>query len=108
MKKTPLKRKTALKKKSGEQLIRDALWQRIKFARAMFLTAKYGHVICEYCGKTNYGALWGIMDCHHIDRNRRNNTEENAYICHRICHGIIHAQHLKVKQLGFEGKNGNR
>lgn len=96
-------KRTALKKKSSQQIIRDAVWYRIKYARALFLMAKYdGAVICEYCGKP----AWGIMDCHHIDKNRRNNTEDNAYICHRICHSEIHNKLIRVKQLGFEG-NGN-
>lgn len=94
--------KTMLKKKSQKQIERDVTWHIAKIERAKFLIAKYGRVICEYCGRPAWGNELGVIDAHHIDRNRRNNTEENCYLCHRICHSSIHEKRLKVKQLGFE------
>ena len=107
MRRTILKRHTGLKLKSDSQKIRDALWQRIKFARVLFLVAKFEHALCEYCGRPAWGNELGILDAHHLDFNHRNNTEDNAYICHRVCHSHITLNRIKVKQLGFEGvKNG--
>jgi len=102
-------KRTMLKKKSAKQIIRDSIWHRIAIARILFLVAKYGVALCEYCGRPSWGNELGNFDPHHIDRNRRNNTEDNCYICHRVCHSHITLNKLNVKQLGFEGviKGGN-
>jgi len=107
MKRTMLKRKSSLRLKSLKQLERDAEWFKVKLARAQFLAQKYNKPICEYCGRPSWGNELGLLDAHHIDLNRRNNTEDNCYLCHRVCHGKIHDNNIRVKQLGFEGiKNG--
>lgn len=102
--KTPLKTTTHLKAKSDKQKQRDYLWQRIKVNRIVFLTEKYGAAIREYCGRAVFASDLGMLDGHHIDTNRRNNTPENCYICHRICHSYIHDHNLIVKQEDFQGK----
>jgi 5-methylcytosine-specific restriction endonuclease McrA len=103
--KTQLKPKTKLKPQSQKAKLNEAVWQRIKFNRAMFLMEKYGVVICEYCGRPAFATEWGVLDAHHIDGRHFNSVENNCYICHRICHDEIKAKHLTVKQLGFEGKD---
>ena len=40
--------------------IRDSLWQRIKFARILFLCAKFEHALCEYCGRPAWGNELGF------------------------------------------------
>jgi len=100
-------KRTPLKKKSSKQIIRDLLWQSVKQERLKVLEEKYEAPICEYCGKPAYNSIFGILIAHHIDQDRRNNTEENCYICHWVCHSDTHLKNLRVKQLGFEGiKNG--
>ena len=107
MKQTMLNRSTGLNLKSPQQIERDRIWRKAKHDRAVVIARKYGMVICEYCGRPAFGNELGILDGHHLDQDRRNNTEENCYICHRICHSRIHNKGLKVKQLGFEGMGGN-
>jgi len=92
-----------LKKRSVKAQKNEALWTRIKLARALFLHEKYDVVICEYCGRPAWGNELGIIDAHHIDGNHKNSVEENCYLCHRICHDTIKRLHLVVKQMGFEG-----
>jgi len=79
-------KQTPIKKKSSRQL-----------------SLKYGRVICEFCGLPPWGNELGGLDAHHINKNRRDNTTGNCYICHRICHSTIHNERITVKQLGFEG-----
>ena len=95
-------KKTPLKKESTKQSLRDSEWGKIKLARMEFLEDKYGAPICEYCGRPAYNSIFGILVAHHIDQDRRNNTEDNCYICHWGCHSDIHSRNLTVKQLGFE------
>jgi hypothetical protein len=94
---------------SDKQRERNTEWLRIKFRRCALLAEKHGFTPCEYCGAP--GTLYSGrhedlngFDNHHIDGNRANNTAENAYICHRKCHGFITDNNLEVRQEGFEGK----
>jgi len=105
MKQTMLKRFTPLKKIGDKARKNEALWYRIKLARLHFLTEKYDRPICEYCGRPSWGNELGHLDAHHIDGKHKKSTEDNCYICHRVCHDIIKAERIKVKQLGFEGIN---
>jgi len=100
---TPLKSRTKIKRQSPKAKLNEAVWQSIKLARAMFIMAKYGVVLCEYCGRPAWGNELGVMDAHHRDGNHKNSIEENCYIVHRICHEEIKRLHLRVKQLGVEG-----
>jgi hypothetical protein len=115
MKRTPLKRKTPLKRTalksskglrivSKKQAAKNRVWSEIKKNRIEFLAAKYGAPICEYCGKH---VLLGTLDAHHIDEDRNNNTPENCYICHRFCHSHITDNNIKVQQLDFQGMAQN-
>lgn len=93
-------KRVALKKVSDKQKEKNKLWWKIKGERIAYLVDKYEYCPCEYCkavvGKHGRAA-------HHIDRNRNNNTKENCYIVHRLCHDHIHLKNIKVKQEGFEG-----
>lgn len=107
MKKFIRLKRTPLKKRSEKQRQRYIKWAQARYKRCVEIETKYGKVICEYCGRPGWGNELGILDGHHMDRNRSNNTPENCYICHRVCHGKIHDKNIKVKQFGFEGlKNG--
>lgn len=103
MKQSTLRRYSPLKRQSTKAKLNEAIWHKIKTARALFLIAKYGHVLCEYCGRPPWGNELGILDAHHIDGNHKHSTDDNCYLCHRICHDEIKRLHLTVKQLGFEG-----
>lgn len=95
MKRTRLKvkklnflKRTHLKKVSEKQKIKNALWSKIKQERIGLLIAKYGFLICEYCGKPIQEK--DIVDGHHNDRNRNNNTLQNCRIVQRFpCHRYI-------------------
>lgn len=83
---------------SDKQKIKNALWNKITNGRC----EKLGY-ICEYCGKRgqriNSEALdW--LDGHHIQRRSRGriDTEENCYICHRVCHSYIEDHNIIVSQ----------
>lgn len=104
MRKTPLRRKTPLKrgtsqlkrtplKRQSEKAKAEAfIWVAVKRERARLLTEKFGFLICEFCGK----AIRGIADGHHNDRNRRNNTLENCRILDRFpCHSHVTDQNIK-------------
>ncbi len=104
---TILKRYNGINQKSPQQIEKDKDWRKSKHARAIAIAKIYGVVICEYCGTPAWGNDLGILDGHHIDHDRSNNTEQNCYICHRICHSTIEDKRIKVKQLGFEGEQVN-
>jgi len=75
-----------------------------------YITAKYGYLLCEYCGKHGYFedansdnplAVWG----HHIDWNRDNTDLSNCMIAHNQCNTHIHDNNLKdVYQECFKGE----
>lgn len=44
---------------------------------------------CERCG---YAEIPQILEVHHIDRNRRNNRDENLKVLCPNCHSIDHLQ----------------
>ena len=44
-------------------------------------------IICEYC---NESIKEGYVECHHKDRNRRNNKIDNLMILHTYCHSKLH------------------
>lgn len=96
-------RQSPLKPKSTRQIERDTEWRKVKHFRANDIAARYGFVICEYCGRPHWNNELGQFDAHHIDHNRRNNTLTNCYIVHRVCHREIHDKGIKVKPLDFQG-----
>lgn len=86
MKKTPLKRRTPLRKVSDKQRIKNKLWADITDEKAKEL-----NYICEYCGKKGqrvFSEGWDYLDGHHKIKRRFNvHTKENCQIVHRInCH----------------------
>jgi len=103
MKKTLRSFNSSLRRQSDKTRQNEILWYRIKLYRLHFLTEKYGRAICEYCGRPSWGNELGHLDAHHINGNHKNSTEDNCYICHRVCHDEIKRLRLKVKPLGFEG-----
>ena len=53
---------------------------------------------CQWCGlREGTNELWRF-DLHHKDGNRRNNTYDNAYLCHRVCHSFIHDHNVDVSK----------
>ena len=109
MKQTPLKRSKRLKIVSEKTAIRNAKWKQICMDRALYLTEKYGFIICEYSGEviTTLSSVpndteegWG----HHLDGVRAHCVPENCYIVKYKYHSFIHDNNLTVKQEGFEGK----
>jgi hypothetical protein len=98
-------RKTPLKKISDKQRRKLAEWRLITEQRILQLIDIYGYPICEYCGGYEGKHEFWRLDGHHIDGNRNNNTPENCYIVHRICHSKITDNNIKVKQLDFQGRN---
>ena len=57
---------------------------------------------CERC---NYNEELGILEIHHKDRNRRNNSRENLLLLCPNCHSLIHFQEStgKHKHNGRKG-----
>ena len=111
MKRTALKRKTRLKPITPKTADRNKVWRDVCLWRASYLTAKYGRIICEFCGKTGSSdkdSVWGIWG-HHIDGDRDNTDLSNCYMCHTAtCHDKITRENLQVTQEGFEGgKDGS-
>jgi len=109
VRKTPLKRKTGLKPISDKTRDRNQVWKNRCLWRISYLVAKYGYLICEYCGEqgflgsvnsNNPLAVWG----HHIDGERNNTDLSNCYIVHHECHGIITDNNIEVEQEDFQGQ----
>jgi len=99
-------RKTPIRKVSGKQRVKNAQWRKVILARAEYLIKKYGYLLCEYSGERINGlsgmgddlnAGWG----HHINRNRKDNTSENCYICKYKYHTIITDNNIMVSQEDF-------
>ena len=92
---------------SDKQKAKNKVWLKVKRERQEYLNEKYGFDICEYCGKKggkdDPESLY-YLDAHHRNNNRRDNTPDNAYICHRKCHRYITDRNIRVVQEGFEGK----
>jgi len=98
-------KRTRIKPISDKQKKKLQEWAIIKEGRCVELYQKYGYVPCEYCkGEVNFikDSLW-CADPHHIDKDRNNNTMENCYICHRICHSKITDNNIKVQREDFQG-----
>ncbi len=98
-------KRSYIKRVSKKQQIKLNKWRAITLERATYLAEKYGYALCEYCGGAEGGHELTSFDGHHIDKNRRNNTQENCYICHRICHGKITDENLLVTHEDFQGGN---
>ena len=112
MKRTPLLRKTPLKAHkrlrmtSDKTAARNAKWRAICIDRAIYLSVKYGFIICEYSGEviTTLSSVpndteegWG----HHIDGNRNNTNFLNCMIVKYRYHQLIHDKNIKVEQEWF-------
>lgn len=52
---------------------------------------------CERCG---YADVAGVLELHHVDRNRRNNRPENLLVLCPTCHSV---DHFKAKDGQFSG-----
>lgn len=111
MKRTPLKikklnslKRTPLNKVSKKQKIKNDLWVKIKQERIELLIKKYGFLICEYCGTPIQESE--IIDGHHNDRNRNNNTLQNCRIVQRFpCHRYITDENVKDVPDLLKGEN---
>ncbi len=98
MKRTPLRRITP------RQIERLKVWDKVTHDRIAYLKEKYGLTICEWCGKIGYEFDSGspfYLRGHHMDGDRRNNTDGNCYICHNCCHP---PKHIRVVQEDFQGR----
>jgi phage replication O-like protein O len=69
----------------------NKLWSLIKEQRISSLLAKYKYLPCEYCSEHISNSL---IDAHHNDWNRNNNTMNNCRITHRHCHYKITTEHI--------------
>ena len=107
--KTPLKSHKRLRITSDKTVARNAKWRAICIDRAIYLSVKYGFIICEYSGEviTTLSSVpndteegWG----HHIDGNRNHCVPENCYIVKYKYHGFITDNNVEVEQEGFEGR----
>ena len=83
---------------SKKQAIKLKVWAKCKERRLVYLEEKYGYALCEYCGGAEGGHELTSFDAHHIDGNRNNNTDDNIYIAHRLCHTEIGDENILVKQ----------
>jgi len=101
-------KKSLLKNKSDKQKVRDAEWKVCGIYRRKELGGKYGYVVCEFCsGPEGSDEFWRFGG-HHLDRNRRNNTYDNYYNVHNVCHSWITDHPLvEIKQEDFYGRVHN-
>jgi len=95
-------KKTPIRKISPKQREKLRVWAGVVKERCEIIEGVYGVPICEGCGKTfsNSSELW-YKGGHHLDGNRNNNTKDNCYVCHNLCHSIITDNNLNVAQLDF-------
>lgn len=103
----PLKRKTPLRAKKGLNKMSDKakaelrVWLKIKAERIRKLLDKFGYIPCEYCHsikKTDSIVTQSEILCaeaHHNNGNRRDNTERNCRIVHRLCNQLIEDENIK-------------
>lgn len=61
-------------------------------------TNEKGQIICEFCGKPIEG--YKQLHCHHIDKNKKNNSLNNIMIVHAKCHTYLD-NHKKDKNGRF-------
>lgn len=109
MKKTPRSFNSTLKPRSDRVAKRNQVWKSVVLNRMTYLKAKYGRLICEYCGlpgnddSDSLQGMWG----HHMDGNRNNTNQENCYIVHTAgCHTEITEKHIGVEQEDFRRLRG--
>lgn len=67
-----------MKQISRKQAQKNRLWSKVK--REKINMTPY----CERCGSTY------LLDAHHLNRNRNDNTVENCEILCRVCHRNLH------------------
>jgi hypothetical protein len=113
MKRTPLKRKTPLKRTSlksflrmvsKKQAVKNASWRKVTLERKKLIKDRFGVLLCEHCGRPEYAHEirgWPF-DGHHIDGNRNNNTPENCAVVYRTCHSFVTDHNIKVAQINLE------
>ncbi len=99
----PLKRKTPLRAKKGLNRMSNKakeelkIWLRIVSERKDRLFEKFGFIPCERClGSIQpYSELYKA-EGHHLDRNRRNNSDiTNCRIVHASWHIFVHDNNIK-------------
>lgn len=93
MKRTPLKRV------SKRQQVKLRIWKRVTMERIAQITDEFGVPICLWCGGRGDVLGDGIFGLHghHADEDRENNTQENCYPCHNICHLFISDNNVDVR-----------
>ena len=98
--KTPLKiyklnslKKTPLNKKSNKQKLRDKEWAKVKALRIELLIKKYGYLPDEFSGEDITNEY--LIDGHHNDKNRLNNTLDNCRILKRLSHTFVTDNNIK-------------
>lgn len=104
-------KKIPLRKVSSKQAVKLRLWKRVTMKRIAEIADEFGVPICLWCGTQGYILSDGIFGLHghHMDGNRENNTPENCYPCHNICHLFISDNNVDVRiypnsKAHFEGK----
>ena len=97
MKRSPLKRKTPLRKITPKTADRNQIWKEICLWRINWIVALVGYLICEWCGERgsldseSFIGVWG----HHKNGDRNDTNLGNCYICHTAtCHHFIQENHI--------------
>ena len=101
-------KRSLINKQSPKQKARDAEWKVCGMYRRKDLEGKYDCCPCEFCGKPEGPHEFWRFGGHHIDGNRRNNTYDNYYNVHNVCHSWITNHPLvEIKQEDFYGQVNN-
>src|ERR1051325_7971078 len=94
MKRSPLARKTALRKQSAKQAKKQRTWSALKLARIRFQIKRRGHVYCNRCSKQFWGvdaARYGLHAHHVVQRSLGGEyTDENMRLLCADCHRSVH------------------
>ena len=90
MRKTQKSFNSTLRLKSKKQIAEDKTWIALGDARRVKQMEVRGFHYCEVCylwGERDTENIFRRLDYHHLDGNRRNNTDENLQVAHREpCH----------------------
>jgi hypothetical protein len=117
MKRTALKRKTALKAHkrlspiSPKQAAKNKAWKEVTDEKAEELD-----YICQWCHqpgqRDNPNRIFppmAYLTGHHIKKRRYNDhTKENCYVCHWLCHDFIELWNIDVTEYPDEEVWKNR
>jgi 5-methylcytosine-specific restriction endonuclease McrA len=105
MKRTVLRRKKGLNPVSKKQLEKNRCWSRI-VAECLIRE----NSTCQYCHRRGRRHdFWNPLEGHHaVPRSRGGeNTHENCYIVHHLCHQVITDNNIDVREYDIGGRIGH-